>query len=289
MADFTILHLSDTHFLAGGALHFGLTDTVAALGAVLDRAGALDTLDLVACTGDLSDDGSVDSYETLKSMVEPWAETRGARVVYAMGNHDHRDGFRQVLTEAPDVEGPIYSAVTVDETRVIVLDTSIPRAGYGRVDDEQLAWLRAQLAEPAPGGTVIALHHAPVHADTALLRMLELQNADELFDAVRGSDVRLILGGHYHSALVDMGATVPVAVAPGVTNQADIFTEPGTESFVAGSGASIVRLTAAGSVRVLPFIVPLTNDGTRIFHYDVDAVMKISEGSRFRRPKPNAH
>lgn len=71
--EFTIVHLSDMHFREGGAWHFDATDTVAALEPVLDHLEPVRRVDLVACSGDLSDDGSVDSYRRLRDMVEPWA------------------------------------------------------------------------------------------------------------------------------------------------------------------------------------------------------------------------
>lgn len=288
MPDFTIFHLSDTHLLAGEGKHYGVTDTRAALAAVLDRASSLVAVDLVACTGDLSEDGSVESYESLKRMVEPWAAARGAAVVYAVGNHDRRDAFREVFTgsSSADDTGPIYSETTVGDARVIVLDTSVPGAGYGRLETEQLDWLYQRLAEPPPGaevddrdppaGTILALHHPPVRAETTLLQSLELQNPDDLIEVIRGSDVRVVLAGHYHAALTETVAGIPVIVAPGVTNQADIFTKPGTESAIAGSGAAIVRLKASGGVRVFPFMAPISAGAEPIFHHDADTVVRIA-------------
>ncbi|MGH3613252.1 MAG: metallophosphoesterase family protein [Pseudonocardia sp.] len=40
-----------------------------------------------------------------------------------------------------------------------MLDSTVPGRAYGEVRPDQLAWLRAELTEPAPAGTVLALHH----------------------------------------------------------------------------------------------------------------------------------
>jgi len=98
-----ILHLSDTHLSGEGTLHHGMVDTTAALRRVLDRAAAVGRLDLVVASGDLSDDGSEASYRVLRDLLEPWADARGAAVIYTMGNHDLLAGFRAVLGDVRSV------------------------------------------------------------------------------------------------------------------------------------------------------------------------------------------
>src|SRR5512133_296719 len=85
-----ILHLSDSHLFGDDTLQYDRVDTLAALRRVLERAGVLDRADVVVLSGDLSNDGSAESYRRLRALVEPWAAARGAVVVYAMGNHDLR-------------------------------------------------------------------------------------------------------------------------------------------------------------------------------------------------------
>ncbi|MBG0741464.1 metallophosphoesterase, partial [Paeniglutamicibacter antarcticus] len=92
-----ILHLSDTHLNGGGTLHSGVVDTVANLRGVLAKLAHLDQLDLLVVSGDVSDDGSAESYELTRTLLLDFARVRGAAVVLAMGNHDQRETFRQVL------------------------------------------------------------------------------------------------------------------------------------------------------------------------------------------------
>ncbi|WP_353987167.1 metallophosphoesterase [Ruicaihuangia caeni] len=278
--EFTIVHLSDTHFKEGGALHHDVTDTVAALESVLGHLEPVRRVDLVACTGDLSDDGSVDSYRRLRAMVEPWAAERCAAVAYCLGNHDQTPGFRQAMTDAglEPGEHPFYSSTVVDGMRVIVLDTHVPGAGYGAIGEEQLEWLRRELATPSERGTVLMLHHPPVPAETPLLRALELQHPEALIDVLRGSDVRVVLGGHYHAAIVDQVAGIPVVLAPAITNQSEQFSPPEFEGAVAGSGAAFVRVHEHG-VRVLPFTVPRIGDGVRVYRFDTQQMQRIIEAA----------
>jgi Icc protein len=284
--EFVILHLTDTHLKKDAALHYDSVDTVAALQRVLSRAGSLNRVDLVACSGDLSDDGSAESYALLRNELEPWAQSRGAAIVYALGNHDRPEGFRQILGAGHGKQGSLtptegnYGVSLIAGVRVITLDTSVATKGYGFLDPEQLSWLRGLVATPAENGTVIVLHHPPVAAETVLLNALQLRNPEDLLDALVGSDVRLILAGHYHYPLVDQVANIPVVISAGVANLGNILGEGGSESAFTGSGASIIRLPRAGGApRVLPFSAADGGDGRQVFRYDPDTVARIIEAA----------
>src|SRR6185312_14709964 len=123
--------------------------------------------------------------------------------------------------------------------------------GYGELGSDQLDWLARVLATPAAAGTVLVLHHPPVPASTALLRALELYNPEDLVEIVRASDVRVILSGHYHHAVHDAFAGVPVVITPGVANTTDVLAPEGTERAVIGAGATLVTLSG-GEVRSVP-------------------------------------
>jgi len=288
MAGYRILHLSDTHLLADGALHYDLVDTTANLRRVLERAAGIGALDLVIVTGDCSEDGSRGSYAALRSIVEPWAEQRGARAVFVMGNHDLPEGFGAELGDGAGGAapvGPIDAVVRLGGLRLIVLDSSVAGAGYGRLEPEQLARLRDELAAPAPDGTVVALHHPPVPAATELLQGLALQQPEALAEAVGGSDVRLILAGHYHHPLVATLAGVPVVVSTAVTNLADVLGDPGVEQASFSSGGTLIELDALvegahdQGLRVLPFHVPVPREGEPVFRLDEQRVAQIIEAA----------
>jgi 3',5'-cyclic AMP phosphodiesterase CpdA len=268
-AGLRILHLSDTHLFSDGSLHYGRVDTLAALDRTLARAAALDAIDLVAASGDLSDDGGDESYRLLASRLAPFADDRGADVVYAMGNHDLRSGFETVL-------GARETVTLLGGFRVVTLDTSVPGAGYGALDAEQLDRLAGILAVPAPHGTVVVLHHPPVPAASALLAALELTNPEALLDVCAAGDVRLILGGHYHHALAAEARGIPVIVAPGVANSSDPIAAAGTERAVIGSGFAVVDLPLEGEPRAVFLPAPGPEDGVEIFDLDAAEVERIA-------------
>lgn len=215
-----------------------------------------------------------------------WAHARGARAVFAMGNHDQRDAFRAVLgggqpdadelqLDGIDLDRPVVSVVDQGDWRVVVLDSSVPGAGYGAIGPEQLAFLRTALASPAGQGTVVVVHHPPVRAQTDLLQALALDEQDgrALIDIVQGTDVRIILSGHYHLPITEIVGGVPVTVAPGVTNLSRAFADPAEESAVDGFGGAVVTIDG-DRVRVVPFVERLTPDDL-VFHFDAEVVADI--------------
>jgi 3',5'-cyclic-AMP phosphodiesterase len=264
-----ILHLSDSHLFGDDTLQYDRVDTLAALRRVLERAGAVDRADAVVLSGDLSNDGSAESYRRLRDLVEPWAAQRGAEVLYAMGNHDLRAGFEEVLGDRESVTG-------VRGFRIVCLDSSVPGAGFGDLQPDRLERLRAVLRTPAEHGTVLVVHHPPVPAATALLAALELRHPHRLLEACRGSDVRLILCGHYHHPLATQAGGIPVVVAPGIANTSDALAPPGTERATEGSGFALVDLPLAGAARAIFVSVPAPSDGAEIFNLTPEQVQRIA-------------
>ena len=265
-----VLHLSDMHLFGDDTWHYGRVDTAAALRRVLDAAAGVADIDLVALSCDLTDDGTPAAYRRLADLIEPWAAERGAAVAYAMGNHDDRAGFEEVL-------GARTGIVTVKGARVLHLDSSVPGAGYGLVDDAQLAWLRDELAS-SDTPAVVLLHHPPTPACTPLLQALELQNPTALLDTCSGTGVLAILAGHYHHSLVTAERGIPVIVAPGITNTTDLTAPAGHERALTGSGFAVIDipLSAEEAPRVMVQRAPAPDDGQVIFDLDAATVAEIA-------------
>ena len=206
-------HLSDTHLVGDGPL-YGAVDATARLRQVLAEAEASGARpDAIVVTGDLADKGEPDAYALLRAVMEPVAERLGALVVWAMGNHDDRAGVRHALLGEPASDDPIDRVDEVDGLRIVTLDTSVPGHHHGEIRQSQLDWLARVLAEPAPHGTILALHHPPVPSVLDLAVLVELRDQHRLADVLRGTDVRTVLAGHLHYSTTAMFAGIPVSVA----------------------------------------------------------------------------
>lgn len=301
-----ILHLSDSHLTDDGTAHQGVVDTVAAYRLTLDAFENAGPLDLVVLSGDASDDGSPASYRILSELTGDFAARHGAVSLYAMGNHDERAGFREVLANGhpglgqPSDEGPITGVSMVAGYRVVTLDSSVPGHTHGFLDASQLQWLRTQLATNSPMGSVVIVHHPPVPPVTRLHHGIELQNPDDLAKALENTDVVVILSGHYHHPMTDSLRTasglVPVVVTGGIVNSNDVLAAPGHERATAGSGGTLLTISAdpgrdpgkipgtgiggnQSTVRVLPVRIPLPAEVApeQVFDLDPDTVASISQ------------
>lgn len=247
-----ILHLSDTHIGRVDGPEGGRVDAADALRFLLGELRHQRGVDAVVVTGDLADDGSVEAYTTVRELIGGFAHSLDAPVFYTTGNHDERSAFTKVLGSGhPDAvlgfPGPERAAVsTVGGWRFVTLDSLVPGQVYGRIGAEQLDWLREVLSTPAERGTVVAFHHPPISLDVSVTqRVFGLRDPDGLAEVIRGSDVRVLLTGHFHLQLFGLLAAVPVWVTPGVVNRIDLTTAPGTERAVRGASASVVELGGA--------------------------------------------
>lgn len=213
-ADHVLVHISDTHLLAEGRSLYGKVPVEQRLATALSRleSGPVRP-DALVFTGDLADLGEPDAYVRLRAAVEPVAERLGAEIIWVMGNHDERAPYASLLFDQPETDAPQDRVHQIRGLRVISLDTTVPGYHHGEISAEQLAWLGGVLAEPAPHGTVLAVHHPPVPTPLEVMAVLELHDQSALSEVLRGSDVRLILGGHLHYSTHGTFAGIPVSVA----------------------------------------------------------------------------
>ncbi|MCM4080319.1 metallophosphoesterase [Paractinoplanes hotanensis] len=236
-----ILHLSDTHLTRAAGPNADGIDPRESLARILNDCGELAGLDAVLVTGDVADDGSAEAYAAVRSLVGAFAAERGIPALYTTGNHDERKAFTAGLG------AELTSVTVIGGHRIITLDSLVPGRVYGHLDDEQLLWLRSVLATPAPQATVLAFHHPPIGLDNEVQRTLGLTNPGDLAEVIRGTDVRLVLTGHFHLQLFGLLAGVPVWVTPGVVNRIDLTGPPGGERAVRGASATLVELGGPGS------------------------------------------
>jgi 3',5'-cyclic-AMP phosphodiesterase len=224
-----ILHLSDCHIPRQPGVGANGVDARATLARLLGDCDRLDDIDLVIISGDVADDGSREGYADALALIGEFAQSRGVPQVYCVGNHDDRDAFAAVLGSGHLDQagrqagalwgGPAGERAAVSHTggyRVITLDSLIPGQVHGLVSTAQLAWLRELLAQPAPAGSVVILHHPPIALDREPQKSAGLRNAAELSAALDGSDVQLVLCGHFHAQMTGRLGSVPVGVGPGI-------------------------------------------------------------------------
>lgn len=251
-----VAHLSDPHLLAQGVLQYGVIDTEAGLRLALTRLSRLDfPPQALVFTGDLADKAEPAAYARLREIVEPAAAAIGAEVVWVMGNHDERAAYARGLFDLDD-DTPQDRVHDVAGLRIVSLDTSVPGYHHGDLTDDQLGWLADVLATPAPHGTLLALHHPPIPVPLMpAAEVIELLDQHRLAEVLTGTDVRCILGGHFHYSTYSTFAGIPVSVASATCYTSD---PAPVDRFVSGvDGHQAVTMVHVYADRVVHTIVPL--------------------------------
>lgn len=245
----TLFQITDPHLVAEGLLRDRL-DTAGALTralAAVEESGVAPAA--LVFTGDLTDAGEPAAYRRLRELVEPVAARVGAPAVYVVGNHDRRAALRQHLLDGSRPAGsgtdePYDHVVRVGGLRIVVLDTSVPGQAHGDLDPDQLAWLAAELTEPAPDGTVLALHHPPLPSPSPISSALALVDPGPLAAVLAHSDVRIVLAGHTHVVSAGALAGIPVWTGGATAYASDPLPPAGTARGSATATVSRIDLFA---------------------------------------------
>ena len=204
-----IAQLTDLHVMAGGALAYGRVDTLARLRAAVDHLNGLDPApDAVIVTGDLVDLGTPEEYD----VVRPELDRLAAPYLPIPGNHDGDAFWTAFADRMTDPVPHVGHVATVGGVGIVLLDTRVPGAARGLVDERRAAWLEDVLAGDGP--TLLAMHHPPIRTGIAHMDRIGLDGADRLAEVIRAAPPLAIPCGHIHRTIHGTLAGVPVVVAP---------------------------------------------------------------------------
>jgi 3',5'-cyclic-AMP phosphodiesterase len=276
-----VAHISDAHLLADGKLQFGAIDTVAQLKQAFARLRRINPRpQALVFTGDLTDIGEPKAYQELRVLTEALASEINAHIIWVMGNHDERSVYSRELFDKEST-GPQDRIYDIDGLRIIALDSTVPGYHHGKLANAQLKWLREQLATPAPHGTVVALHHPPIPVPLVpASAIIELYDQQKFWEALAGSDVRAVIGGHFHynSHTTYRGVTVSVAAATCYS----LDTAPHQRLVSGVDGAQGFNMLHIYDDRIVHTVVPL-EDAREVDGHPAEALDLISPLSNEQR------
>jgi 3',5'-cyclic-AMP phosphodiesterase len=178
-----------------------------------------DPVDGVVVTGDLTDDGSEESYRRVRRLLEPFEVP-----VHALpGNHDDRRELRKAFDLPGTGDEPINYSAEVGELRIVAFDSIVPGEDPGAYSEAQLRWLDEELGRASETPTLLALHHPPLATGLPGWDAINLTPADrEALAAVvaKHPQLRAIVGGHLHRTAAGALSGCPVLSAPSACLQA---------------------------------------------------------------------
>lgn len=224
-----IAQLSDIHVRPRGILYQDLVDSNAMFARAIDALNRVRPApDLVVITGDLSDEGLPEEYESLRELLIPLMHP----FVVLPGNHDDRTHLRAAFSDHPWLprDGELQFGIDVGGVRLIALDTSVPGLHHGELSPDSLAWLERELAANADRPVVIAMHHPPFSTGIPYLDLYGMRELGPFVDLIsQYNNIDRILAGHVHRSMQTRIGPVPVLTCPSTTTQIALRVEPDAE------------------------------------------------------------
>lgn len=216
--ELTFVHLTDLHILAKDDDEVFGVRPIHKLRQIMAYIQNMDVSpDFFVISGDLTHHGRLAEYYALNKALEELRAYK-APIITGLGNMDNRSAFRQVMLdeEAADETQRYYHSTVINGLRIIMLDTLVSGEVYGTLDPPQRAWLQNEVQQPAPRGSLIALHHPPVYSTVKQLNNRTLTNPNDLAQAIDGQRVLGILSGHIHYSLITTFVGIPSITTPAV-------------------------------------------------------------------------
>lgn len=207
-----LLVIADSHLSQSRSTHLFGVDTYQALSITTKQImGLQSNCDLLVALGDLSQDGSPQSYQDFDALTSSLADS----VIWVKGNHDNFDNF-----ENEQYRSYCKSEWHLDPWHLIFLDTTLRGKDEGLLQPGELERLKEFLVSYRERHIMIFMHHQPVLVGSAFIDELALQNREQFLRLVSGSrSVRAIIFGHVHQQMDEMYKGIRMLSVPAASMQ----------------------------------------------------------------------
>ena len=209
-----IAQISDLHIKPPGELAYRRVDAAAALTRAITTLNRFTPRpDLVVISGDLVDTPLAAEYDHLKELLAPLDLPFAA----VPGNHDSRELMRAALPSLgyAQTSGALHSVRKVGDADIVLLDSTVPGAAHGELDNASLEWLDTVLAASTTRPALLFLHHPPFVTGITHMDLQNLRNADALAALIhKHPRARLVAAGHVHRATLTTFAGIAATICP---------------------------------------------------------------------------
>ena len=216
-----ILQITDPHVIAPPGLVSGQLNTPALMAAAIDSILAdmekYGVIDAVLVTGDVTDDGALESFDWFRTQIER------LELPYFLipGNHDRRDLMRASFADQafmPET-GHINWMHDLPDLRLVGLDTLIPGQGSGILDQTTLEFLSDALRGRPDAPFLIAMHHPPFASGIRFMDELGLAGIEDLQRILHSApNACRIICGHVHSMIVSTVGPATAIACPSISS-----------------------------------------------------------------------
>ena len=176
--------------------------------------------DVVLLTGDLTDRGLAEEYETLAAIL---ARNVAVPVFAIPGNHDRRETMLAHFPGTRQEEGFIQYVLDDFPVRLVMLDTLVQGAPHGELCAARMEWLDRTLSAVPDKPTLVAMHHPPFLCGIAHMDGMALQGRGAFTALIaRHRQVERIICGHDHRPVTARVAQAIASMAPSVAHQVEL-------------------------------------------------------------------
>jgi len=186
------IQITDTHLLEAEEGHLLGLQTLFSLECVLNSVKTENgPFDFFVVSGDLSQDGSICSYQRLREELIHF----DVPSFWFAGNHDNMENMRTVAKGTEHLN----SVVRTKHWQLVLLNSQVEGSVFGNLADDQLEILETALKERPDLHTLISLHHHPINMESKWIDNIGVRNGDKLMAIAQAHDnVKCILWGHVH-------------------------------------------------------------------------------------------
>ena len=224
---FDLVQLTDIHLLSDKCKACRGVFTYDALHDVLTDLAQHDVSHYVL-SGDISGDGSVESYQNLIQLMRYWKQP----FYSMMGNHDNSDSMTSVLSQWPSLPGDYCD---IRQWRVIFLNSYLEGSCAGYLDKTQLNRL-SELMDSWSGRVMIMLHHNCFNDGFFEKdKKIGLLNTEDFLVTIAPyrQQIKAIVSGHVHIESCHIHQDIPYYTTPAVMHRLEVesFAMPGYRWF----------------------------------------------------------
>jgi len=218
----TIVQASDLHICKDGKFAYEVSDTLKGLKNFIRHINKFTfPIDLLVISGDLSDDGTISSYEIIKENLSK------LKIPYYIipGNHDNKKNMASVFSEHKYlnnyIDQRIFHSFNINNIKIILLDSVSPGVPYGSLTCGILKALEVELDSNI--NSLVFLHQPPFPSGIGFMDNQIYLNREKLLDILSKAGNLLLVGcGHIHRAMFSRKAGVNFSLAPSIAMQLDL-------------------------------------------------------------------
>lgn len=147
---------------------------------------------LLALTGDISQDYSLTSYETAKKIFHNFP----CQIAATMGNHDYPPTFTDFFGDPTQDSNKLF---TLDNWRILFLNSHWPEHVGGQLAQIELDFLCRALATSREQHVMIFLHHPVLPVGSHWLDKIMTTNAAQFLEIIdQYHNIKAVICGHIH-------------------------------------------------------------------------------------------